>query len=163
MLPISSKIYKTPSNRALWRAYFWAPAVAPFAFVAILLIVSLLAHLVGFELNPARILLLPLFALTIGIVTSYLVAGVVGMPIAFYLRRNQVLNGYSIHGAAFCWAAFFTGVCAVVMVGENWNALPLCIFYFGLGVIPPVLLSGTAFWLLVQYFSESEAHNATRT
>ncbi len=149
-----------PSNRSLWRAYFWAPAVAPLAFVALLFLVGIVAAWIGVEINEASFIMLPILALTIGVVSCYLVAGVIGMPIAFYLRRANALNGYSIHGAALCWAILFSAICAVAMVGGNWNELPLALCYFGAGVVPPVLLSGTAFWLLVRRFSRLEANAA---
>jgi hypothetical protein len=150
-----------PSNRSLWWAYFWAPAVAPIAFVAMVLLVGFVGEYFGFAVNPASILVLPVIALTLGTLSCYFVAGVIGMPIAFYLRRIQSLNGYTIHGAAFCWAALFAFFCAVVMVGGSWNELPLALCYFGFGVIPPVLLSGTAFWLLLRQFSKSEGNTVT--
>lgn len=156
LLPSSTDVNLAPSNRTLWRAYFLAPAVAPLAFVALVLVVGLVAPRLGVEVNPASMLLLPAISLTVGIVSCYLVAGVIGMPIAFYLRRIHSLNGYSIHGAAFGWAALFASVCAFIMVGGNRDELPLALCYFGLGVIPPVLLSGTAFWLLLKRFSRSE-------
>ena len=46
----------------------------------------------------------------------------------------------------------------IFMVGGNWNELPLALSYVGAGVVPPVLLSGTAFWLLVRRFSQLEAN-----
>jgi hypothetical protein len=149
-----------PSNRALWWAYFWAPAVAPLAFVAMVLLVGFLGEYFGFEVNPASMLVLPVIALTLGTVCCYFVAGVIGMPIAFYLRRIHSLNGYTIHAAAFLWAALFASFCAVVMVGGSWNELPVALCYFGFGVIPPVLLAGTAFWLLLRQFSKSEDNTA---
>jgi hypothetical protein len=157
----SGSVKFVPTNRALWWAYFWAPAVAPIAFVALVLLVGLVGEYFGAEVNPASIIVLPVIALTLGTVSCYFVAGVVGMPIAFYLRRIHSLNGYTIHGAAFCWAALFASVCAVVMVGGSWNELPLAFCYIGLGVIPPVLLSGTAFWLLLRHFSKSTDNIAT--
>ncbi|MFN9985910.1 MAG: hypothetical protein ACK52S_10195 [Pirellula sp.] len=142
-----------PSNRALWRAYFFAPAVAPLAFVAMVFLVAFASEIFGADVNPASILILPVLALTIGVLSCYFVAGVLGMPIAFYLRRRNSLNGYSIHLAAFCWALLFTTFCALLFVGFKWDGLPMAVCYVGLGVIPPVVLSGTAFWLLVRLFS----------
>ena len=149
-----------PSNRAMWKAYLWSPSVAPIAFVALVLLIGIVGEVFGIEVNPASMLILPVIALTIGVVSCYVVAGMIGMPIAFYLRRINALNVYSIHGAALCWAVLFSFGCAVVMVGENWVELPLALGYFGIGVIPPVLLSGTAFWLLLKYYSRSEANAA---
>lgn len=151
---------RLPSNGVLWRAYLFAPAVAPLAFVALVFLAVFVSLCFGIEVNEASILILPVLALTIGVVSCYLVAGVLGMPIAFYLRRHNSLNGYSIHFAAFCWAVLFTLFCVFLFVGFNWNDLPLALCYIGLGVIPPVVLSGTAFWLLVRLFSKWESARA---
>jgi len=146
----------TPSTRALWLAYFWAPAVAPISFVIIVLAVAVVAHSIGNEVNEAGLVLLPAIALTVGVGSSYLVAGVIGMPIAFLLRRRHALSGYSIHGAALCWALLFSTIASIATVGDNWDSLPIWLCYVGAGVIPPVLLSGTAFWLLVRRYAKLE-------
>ncbi|MFO0817198.1 MAG: hypothetical protein U1A77_04610 [Pirellulales bacterium] len=87
LLPESAEGRFNPSNRTLWKAYFLAPAVAPISFVAIVLLIGLLAPHLGVEINEAGIIILPVIA----------------------------------------------------------------------GVIPPVMLSGTAFWLLLRRFSRTEA------
>ena len=116
----------------------------------LVLLVGTVAARTGIETNEASLIMLSMLALTIGVVSSYLVAGVIGMPIAFYLRRINALNGYSIHGTAFCWAILFSVICGVAVIGGNWSELPLLGCYFGAGVVPPVSLSGTTFWLLVR-------------
>ncbi len=146
-----------PSNGAMWRAYLWSPSAAPIAFVAIVFLAGVVSELLGIEVNPASMLVLPAVALTVGMVSCYLVAGVIGMPIAFYLRHINALNVYSIHGAALCWAVLFTVGCALAMFGGNWSELPVLLGYFGIGVIPPVLLSGTAFWLLLRRYARFES------
>lgn len=145
------------SNRSLWLAYLFAPAVAPLSFVSLLFLVGVVSTQLGIDINEASFVVLPLLALTVGMVSCYLVAGVIGMPIAFYLRRTNSLNGYSIHAVAFGWAVFFTFVCGLFFTDGNWRELPLALSYIGLGVIPPVLLSGTTFWLLVRRFSRKKA------
>jgi hypothetical protein len=144
----------------MWKAYLWSPSVAPIAFVALVLLIGIVGEVFGIEVNPASMLVLPVIALTVGVVSCYVVAGMIGMPIAFYLRRVNALNVYSIHSAALCWAILFAVGCAVVMVGDNWSELPLALGYFGLGVVPPVLLSGTAFWLLLRHYSRSDSNVA---
>jgi hypothetical protein len=89
LLPPSAGDNLSPSNRTLWRAYFWAPAVAPIAFVGLVFLVGLVAPYLGVEINSASMLLLPAIALTVGVVSCYFVAGVIGMPIAFYLEPVQ--------------------------------------------------------------------------
>ena len=76
-----------PSNRAMWKAYLWSPSVAPIAFVALVLLIGIFGEVFGIEVNPASMLILPVIALTFGVVSCYVVAGMIGMPIAFYLRR----------------------------------------------------------------------------
>ena len=148
-----------PSKRALWLAYFWAPAVAPLSFVGLLFVVGIVATWIGVEINPASFLVLPVVALTIGLAACYLVAGIIGMPIAFYLRRAHALNGYTIHGAAFCWAVLFSAACAAVVMHGKWNDFLLVFGYFGAGVAPPVLLSATAFWWLLRRFARMETQD----
>jgi hypothetical protein len=77
-----------PSNRAMWKAYLWSPSVAPIAFVALVLLIGIVGEVFGFEVNPASILILPVIALTIGVVSCYVVAGMIGMPIAFWSIRD---------------------------------------------------------------------------
>lgn len=95
----------------------------------------------------------PILLFTIGFVGSYFVALVIGMPIAFCLRRVNALNGYSINGFAFCAAMLLSVTCAIAVVGDNRNALPLVLCYLTAGVVPPILLSASAFWLLVKRLS----------
>ena len=151
--PEHRKGFVTPSSKVLWRAYLFAPAVAPLSFILLLLCVFVVSAIFNFDVNPASFLVLPVVALTVGMVVCYAVAGAIGMPIAFYLRKRGLLNGYSIHGAALCWAVIFSIACGVVpalISGQHWNQVPLVICYFACGVTPPVLLSATAFWLLVR-------------
>ncbi len=141
----------------MWRAYFCAPIVAPLAFVAIVLVAGYLSVVLGGDVNEASMIVLPAIALSVGVVSCYLVAGLIGMPIAFFLRRIDSLNAFSIHAAALGWALFFTTICAIYLVAGKWNELPLAMCYVGAGVVPSVLLSGTAFWLLLRFFSRREA------
>ena len=152
-----------PSNRSLWWAYLFAPAVAPLVFVLIVFAAGFLSTWFGADVNEASMLVLPVLALTVGLVSCYLVAGMIGMPIAFYLRRKDALNAYSIHLSAFCWAALFTTACAWSFVGGSWKELPLAFCYVGVGVIPSVLLSGTAFWWLVKFFMRWDFQPPTQT
>ena len=142
-----------PSNKTLWRAYLFAPAVAPLAFVVLLLVVCAGGYLLNFEINPASVLVLPVVALTAGFVICYTVAGLIGMPIAFFLRNRNALNASTIHGAAFGWSVVFSVACMAVTAPRA--DFPLQHFLVGLLVLmlvvaPPVLLSATAFWLLVR-------------
>ncbi len=103
-------------RRALWIAYAFSPAIAPIAFVVLLFLLGAICTALNFEVNPASFLVLPVLALTVGMVTCYLVAGAIGMPIAFYFHRRQSLTGYTIHGAALCWSIFVSFVVGAPMV-----------------------------------------------
>lgn len=149
------------SNKTLWRAYLLAPAVAPVAFVVLLLVVCAGGYSLGFEINPASVLVLPIVAFTAGFVICYTVAGLIGMPIAFFLRNRNALNGSTIHGAAFGWSVLFSVACMAIAAPRS--DFPLQHFLVGLlvlmsAVAPPVLLSATTFWLLVRRGSYSSTN-----
>lgn len=140
-------------GRPLWRAYAFAPAAAPVSFVAFLFVVGAICIAFGIEINPASFLVLPVVAMTVGMAVCYLVAGCIGMPIAFQLRKHGKLNGYTIHLAAFGWALFVSlvvGVPAAIYSGAPWYQIPLAPLLLLAAVAPPVLLSGTSFWWLVR-------------
>lgn len=129
-----------PSIRTMWRAYAFAPAVTPIAFVVLLAVVGVV---------------LPVAAIAAVILICYLVAGLIGMPIAFVLRRLNALTAYTIHAAAFCWGALSSVACTAAMIsvaaaiGGTWHEGQLIALHFSV-IVPPVVLSGTAFWLLLR-------------
>lgn len=99
---------------------------------------------------------LPSVAIVIGFCASYLVAGSIGMPIAFFLRRFGHLNFWTIHGAALAWGVLWSFLCmiavvyTVIAIDGSISSLPLMVAWnFGL-MIPPVVLAGTAFWGLLK-------------
>ncbi len=130
-----------PSTHAMWRAYAIAPSVTPITFIAIV-------SLVGVTL-PAN-------AIAMGFFACYLVAGFIGMPIAFSLRRLNSLNVCTIHGAALIWGilwSLFCTVSAIYVVAAtdgSIQSLPMTVGWFIAVMVPPVVLAGTAFWLLVK-------------
>ena len=158
----SSRTSRSPSNAVLWRAYLFAPGVAPIAFLLMLVIIFLIAGIFEIDVNPASFLVLPVVALTVGVAACYVVASVIGMPIAFFLRNRGQLNGYTIHDAALAWAIVFCGAVSVMFVRDAPQQAQqlgylIAFGYLMCGVAPPVLLSATAFWLLVRKHGRS--HN----
>jgi len=125
----------------MWRAYAIAPAVPPVAFIAIVFVAG------G---------TLPANAVGIGFLACYLVAGLIGMPIAFSLRRRNLLNAWTIHGAAFTWGMLWSISCTVaaiyttVAIGGSVQSLTLTIAWFIAFLVPPIVFAGTAFWLLLK-------------
>ncbi len=136
-----SNILPVPSPHEMWFAYAIAPAVTPMAFIG-------LVSLVGVTLSANVIAL--------GLCACYLVAGLIGMPIAFLLRRNNSLNAWTIHGAAFTWGMLWSLFCTVAAiyvvaaVGGDIQSLPLTAGWFTALMVPPVVLAGTVFWLLIK-------------
>ncbi len=130
-----------PSTHDLWRAYAIAPAVTPLTFIAI-------ASIGGVTL-PGNVIAL-------GFITCYVVAGLIGMPIAFSLRRKNSLNALTIHGAALAWGVIwaifctFAAIYVVAAIGGTIESLPMTSVWFSALMVPPVILAGTAFWLLVK-------------
>ncbi len=142
-----------PSTGIMWRAYAFAPAAAPLSFVALLSVVGVV---------------LPVAAIAAVTVVCYSVAGLIGMPIAFFLRSRHALNGYTIHGAAFCWGLLSSVVCAAASIsvaaaiGGTWDSVPLVVAAFAAIIVPPVVLSGTGFWLLLRKMAADELwHNTS--
>ena len=130
-----------PSNLAMWRAYAIAPAVTPLSFIALVF--------VGGVMLPANVI-------ATGFLACYLVAGLIGMPIAFVLRRKNSLNALTIHSAALAWGLIwalfctFVAVYVIAAIGGSIQSLPLTTVWFSALMVPPVVLAGTAFWLLVK-------------
>ena len=136
-----SRLALLPSNREMWRAYAIAPAVTPVVFIAFVLAAG--------GSVPAGLM-------AMAFVACYLVAGVIGMPIAFALRRRNRLNAWSIHGAALAWGALWSAFCTVwtisvvVAIGGTIHSVPLTAAWSFALMAPPVVLAGTAFWLLLK-------------
>ena len=106
--------------------------------------------------TPIGVITIPILSLTLGVVASYLVAGVLGMPIVFFLRNRGWLNGRAIHAAAFLWAIVF---CALLEVAIYYVTTPprpdLIAFlrptlYIACIIIPCIMLSATMFWWMVR-------------
>ena len=129
-----------PSNHDMWRAYAIAPAVTPLTFIAIV-------SIFGGTLQVSQI--------AIAFLACYLVAGLIGMPIAFALRRSHSLNAWTIHVAALAWGILWSLFCTSVLIyvavaiGASVESLPLTAAFVAAIMVPPVVLAGTAFWLLI--------------
>jgi hypothetical protein len=132
-----------PANSRLWKAYVIAPVVAPLTLAALVVVLSLVAGFVGKIDNPAGAPYMPMLAIALGLPASYGVAGVLGLPIAFALRRAQCLNGLTIHAAAAIWAVLFSLFVGVASPTPASAILVFCV------VVIPILSSATVFWAIV--------------
>jgi hypothetical protein len=148
-----------PSTRRLWIAYGIAPLVAPLVSAVTVFVVGMvyLANHPEDTGTPIGVIAFPVVLLVVGVPASYVVAGLIGMPIAFALRKRNSLNGYTVHGAALLWAALLGSGLAITGVFIAWlqfNALPNFIDFLGralamfLALAPFILLSATTFWLI---------------
>ena len=146
------------SAATLWRAYLIAPLVAPVVFALSFFGLGILLENLGvIEIdNPVGFVAIPLLSLTVGVAASYCVAGFIGMPIAFALRRLRRLNAWTVHLAALVW-----GIACCLL---EWIAMYQCttppkplmlamlpgtLAYGGL-LIPSILLSATTFWWMLK-------------
>ena len=130
-----------PSSSVMWRAYAVAPAVTPSVFMALL-------SVMGVQL--------PVNVVAAAFLVCYAVAGLIGMPIAFILRRRNALNAYTIHGAALLWGVVWSTACAfvaiyvAVAIEATIESVPLLAVWLYGFMVPPVVLAGTAFWILLR-------------
>jgi hypothetical protein len=148
----------TPANKSLWLGYAIAPAVAPLVFAIVVFIVGMVWHMLNPDHTgtPIGVILVPIFSVTVGVVASYGVAGVIGMPIAFHLRKRKRLNGYTIHVAALLWSlaftVFLTGTLYVMTQAPRPEPTTFIFSTLALFAMltPCILLSATTFWLVVR-------------
>ncbi|MFO1042986.1 MAG: hypothetical protein U0941_14445 [Planctomycetaceae bacterium] len=134
-------ITPVPTSRDMWRAYTFAPSATPLTF-------AVLTQAFGVPLSAGWIMA--------AFVASYVVAGVIGMPIAFFLRHIDQLNAWTIHAAAFAWGVLWLLFCLVVSayvvlaIGGSIQSFPMLVALTFCLMVPPVVLSGTVFWWLLK-------------
>lgn len=135
---------------ALWRGFLIAPAIVPVSFVIALLSLSLVLIYFGVEINPASLLVLPVVAMTAGLVASYAIALLVGLPIVLYLRRRHRLTCLTLHVAACLVSVLFSLVFSLVAFHNSWVELSASVGLVFAAVAPPTLLSTTVFWVVIR-------------
>jgi hypothetical protein len=153
-------VAKSPSTKRLWIAFAVAPFVAPLLAAIVLFGIAFgyqANNPADVDVNPMSMILAPAVLLIVGVPASYVVAGTIGMPIAFWLRRRDRLNGSSIHvTACLATVAIAVGLMTLALPlinserGElpgpaEWavGALVMCA-----ALLPFILLSATTFWLV---------------
>jgi hypothetical protein len=139
------------AQKALRDACRIAPLVAPFSFVVLILLAAGVAVAAGRTINPAGLLLLPLLAMTIGLLASYASWSLIGLPLALALQRRQSLTGGTIHAAAFLCSIMAACLLAIpIMISSQGPQSLLLIPFLAAMIAPPALLSATCFWWLVR-------------
>lgn len=152
-------IWEASSTTRLWLSYGIAPLVAPLLAAITVFVVGFsyqAAHPEDIDLNPMSVFAVPIVLLLVGVPASYGVAGLIGMPIAFWLRKRGRLNGFTVHAAALSWTAVLGAALAVVaaIFGPEGDGLHSCLAILGAGLgaflmlAPFILLSATTFWLI---------------
>ena len=144
------------SSKRLWRAFRVAPVVAPVVFAVFVFVAGLLFTDPKDPGTPIGVIAIPVLSLTLGVVASYLVAGVFGMPIVFFLRNRGWLNGRGIHATAFLLAIVFCTLLEVTIYYVTTPPRPDLIeflrptLYIACTIIPCIMLSATMFWWMVR-------------
>ncbi|MFY7700613.1 MAG: hypothetical protein ACOVQH_10120 [Burkholderiaceae bacterium] len=144
------------SSRRLWRAFWIAPLVAPVMLaIDVFVVGSLFSDPVDAG-TPIGIIAIPLMALTLGTLLSYVIAGTLWMPLAFFLQKRGWLNGMSIHSMGFgfaiaLYALFEVAIYFITTPRPNdiIEFMSSSIYIAGF-VIPNIMLSVVAFWWLIR-------------
>lgn len=133
-----------------------APVVVPIAFVLWLAIIFLFCTALNISVNTASVVVLSGIAGTVGIPASYAVAGLLGMPLAFFLRNRGRLNAFTIHVAALSISGIFAVCCQFLIAMRDVSLIARMIasLYPFLLIVVPILLSAMTFWLVVRSPSE---------
>lgn len=154
-------------SKKLWIGYLIAPAVAPAAAAAAIFFGA--EYLIDPDDmgTPIGIIVVPILLLTVGMVLSYVVMLVIGMPIAFFLEHRGILNGYTIHLAAIA-VSVISGMIPVMISIYQWllgaapprsfNELLRGISFTSLGIGLLVLPTATVFWLVVCKLGSHSPH-----
>ena len=144
------------SSRRLWRAFWIAPLVAPVMLaIDVFVVGSLFSDPVDAG-TPIGIIAIPLMALTLGTLLSYVIAGTLWMPLAFFLQKRGWLNGMSIHSMGFVFAIALYALFEVAIYfittprpNDIIEFMSSSIYIAGF-VIPNIMLSVVAFWWLIR-------------
>jgi hypothetical protein len=136
----------------MWMGFAVAPVVGPIAFVLWLAIVFLFSTALNISVNTASVAVMTGIAVTVGIPASYAVAGLFGMPLAFFLRNRGRLNAFTIHSSALCISGIVAVCCQFLIVLEDVSltARIIALIYVFLLTVVPILLSAMTFWLIVR-------------
>ena len=121
----------TTSSKRLWVAYLISPAIAPAVAAAAIFFGGPYLIDPNDTGTPIGIIALPIFLMTAGMVVSYLMWLAIGMPIAIYLERRSILNGYTIYGAA---------IAISLLSAVAFGMISLCLWLFGSIPAPPNLI-----------------------
>ena len=150
---LTEKARPSPMTR-LWLGYSIAPLIAPILAASGIFFGGLFFHDPEDMGTPIGIVLLPVLLLTVGVFLSYSLALILGMPIAFWLRRKRMLTGYTIHIAAIIVSfGLATSLTLVGMFVDGHVSLSEFCVAFSLTFLiisPFILLSTTAFWLIAK-------------
>lgn len=152
---------RVTSSERLWRAFWIAPLVAPVLLAVDMFVVGLLLSDSGDSGTPLGVLTVPLIALTLGIFGAYLITLSCWMPVVFFLRKRDWLNGGSIHlmGLLLALAVIaileFAACCVPAVLRDNFFGLSGPSLYLSGFMIPNVMLSALVFWLMIRDSAET--------
>ncbi|MGI9472192.1 MAG: hypothetical protein ACR2NZ_11695, partial [Rubripirellula sp.] len=155
------------STKRLWIGFLVSPPVAPILLSAAIFIGR------GYLLDsndtgtPVGIILIPIFLLTLGIAVSYFLMLVIGMPLAFLLRRRSLLNGFTILLSAVA-VSLFLGIAGAILIvtmnsasnNADLNFVVAVPFVLSTSFFSGVFAVTTAivFWLVTCKFGGNKLH-----
>ncbi len=149
-------VKKTDRDQLL-RAFLIAPVAAPIVFSVITIVGGLIVLRFSPELvsTPIGLIVVPVLALSLGLVISYGLALMIGLPVVLLLRRAGKLNGWTIHGTAFICVLVPTLMLSVPELYANGPPRSWLEALQGFGILvaylaPGALVSGTTFWWLMR-------------
>ena len=151
----------------LWMAYAIAPLMIPLYVVGLVILAMLVSGIFGFEITTG-ILVLPILAV-LGAVVSYVVWGVIGMPIVFLLRRLKWLRARNLHLSAFGLVALIGSPTVLSLAAraaqhgsdpaiqaETVSTLVRSLCFQSLFALAPALISTSTFWHLANRFQRNQ-------
>lgn len=135
----------------LWWAYMISPLIAPIAFAICFFVFGMVALAMNPEDSgtPVGVIIVPLLALTVGVLLSYFFGGLM-MPVIFYLEKQDGLNFTTIAiTSLFGLLALIGASLSLALLNQSSEGPGQAFAVAGgafLMLSPFVLASATTFW-----------------
>ena len=147
------------ATSAVWFAYLLTPPIAPLLLAMLVFVFALILSDPEDTGTPIGIILVPLFLATGGILLSYLITLVVGMPTVFILRnRNKLSLSNLLWACALVAVVLGTLFVILQLVADGGPGsgtyseivVVMCFTSIAFGLI--FMLQAVAFWMVMRKF-----------